>query len=261
MSPAVAAPAEQGTVLRIERASIVDGHGLRTVVFLKGCPLICAWCSTPEGQHPGVETAGDVTYGRTMTVGEVMAEISKDEVFFFHSGGGVTLSGGEPLTQAGFAAAILRESRHRGIDTALETSLAAPYAELAKLLPYLGTLYADIKHMDDAAHREHCGASNGEVLANIARVAREGRGVRVVVRVPLVPGINDSDENLAATARFCVEHGIGAIELLPYHRLGVPTYGRLGREYPLAGLAIPGPGHLDDRRGLVRRVAPGLRVI
>jgi len=250
-----------GIVLRIERASVHDGPGLRTVVFLKGCPLVCAWCSTPEGQSPDIEKAGAATYGRVMTPGEVMAEISKDEVFFFHSGGGVTLSGGEPLLQADFAAAILRESRLLSIDTALESCLSTSFGELERLLPFLDTVYADVKLMDEEMHRRYCGLGNRQILANIRRLAAGTWPVRLIARVPLVPGITDSDSNLSETALFCAANGIQTIELLPYHRLGVPTYARLGRTYPLPGVKTPSAEHLLDRKSLVKRVAPGLSVV
>lgn len=259
--PAATQATTPGTVLRIERASIHDGHGLRTVVFLKGCPLRCAWCSTPEGQNPRIETAGGATYGQIMTVAEVMAEVCRDEVLYFHSGGGVTLSGGEPLLQPDFAAGILEASRRLGINTTLETSLAAPYAALEKLLPHLDTLYADLKHPDSAKHRGYCGAGNEVILGNLQRLARETGGPRLVVRVPLVPGVNDSDEDLARMARFCAGVGVMSIELLPYHRLGVPTYAKLGRGYLLPEARVPAAGYLDDRRECVRRAAAGLRVI
>lgn len=250
-----------GIVLRIERASVFDGQGLRTVVFLKGCPLACAWCSTPEGQRPEIEQAKETTYGMLMTLEEVIAEVSKDEVFFFHSGGGVTLSGGEPLMQADFAAAILRASRLRGINTALESSVSAPFAELEKVMPLLDTMYVDIKLMDEAMHRKYCGAGNRRILDNIGRLTAVRPSLRVIARVPLVPGVNDSDDNLAETALFCSNHGIGTIELLPYHRLGVPTYAKLGRAYSLPEVRPPSAEYLSGRRSFVGRAAPGLTVL
>ena len=138
----------EGTILRIERSSIHDGEGLRTVIFLKGCPLRCAWCSTPEGQAEEIESAGGKTYGSVMTVDELMTEVVKDEVFFFHSSGGITFSGGEPLQQADFVAEVLRRTQMLGINTAMESSLCFPFSELEKVLPHLNILFADLKHID-----------------------------------------------------------------------------------------------------------------
>ncbi|MCC8165375.1 MAG: radical SAM protein, partial [Planctomycetes bacterium] len=129
----------RGMVLRLERSSIHDGDGLRTVVFLKGCPLRCQWCSTPESMSSAIETAGDNTYGTVMTVDQVMAEVRKDVIFYFHSGGGMTLSGGEPLVQPDFSAELLARAQREGINTAMETSLAVPYKLVERVLPNLNT--------------------------------------------------------------------------------------------------------------------------
>ena len=124
----------EGVVLRIERSSIHDGEGLRTVVFLKGCPLRCQWCSTPESQSFQVERAGENTYGSRMTVGEVMREIRKDSLFYFISTGGLTLSGGEILAQPEFTLALLKNARMECINTAVETSFFASWEKIEPLL-------------------------------------------------------------------------------------------------------------------------------
>ena len=248
---------ESGMILRLERSSIHDGEGLRTVVFFKGCPLSCAWCSTPESQSPEIEKGEGYSYGQRMTVAEVMAEIGKDEVFFFHSGGGVTLSGGEPLAQADFAAALLKEARRLNIDTALESSLALPWREVAKALPDLNTLFADIKLMNPERHRFWCGQDNQLILENLRRVAAWDWPLTLVARMPLVPGVNDDDENILATARFCRELGrVERLELLPYHRLGLHTYAKLGREYLLPQVKPPSPDYLAERRRLAGQYIP-----
>ena len=139
---------KRGIVLRTERSSIHDGDGFRTVVFLKGCPLCCLWCSTPESQSPAIEQAAETTYGQAMSVEDLMALVRKDSIFYFHSGGGLTLSGGEPLVQADFAAELLRQAQSEGINTAIETCLAVPFANVEKALPNLDVMYADLKHID-----------------------------------------------------------------------------------------------------------------
>jgi pyruvate formate lyase activating enzyme len=300
-----------GSVLRIERSSIHDGPGLRTVVFLKGCPLRCSWCSTPESQDPLPErgylsdfctlcgTCVDVCppgalrlsedrssilrdvakcglcftcvdacpggaikrYGTFMTVEETVREIVKDEVFFFHSGGGVTLSGGEPLTQAKFVVRLLRECRERGIHTAMETSFHVPFDCIEGVLPLLDLLYVDIKHMDGECHRQWIGQENALILENIRKADAFEAAVEMVFRIPLIPHLNDSDSNLGAVADFCRSMTkLKEVELLPYHRLGSHVYGALGREYALMALAPPSRERILERAHYLARQAPGVPV-
>ena len=245
-----------GTVLRIEKTSIHDGPGLRTVVFLKDCPLKCRWCSTPEAQSSSIEFG----YGLIMTVGEVMKEISKDEIFYFHSGGGVTISGGEPLIQADFATEILKESKRRAINTALETSMFGDFSELSKLLPYLDTLYADIKHINTNAHRQFTGVGNELILDNI-RAAADSFDGEIRIRIPLVPTFNMTSENAEGIGKFCSDLGkVCEIELLPYHRLGVDTYRILGKEYSFSDIKTPELGELEAFADVVRENAKGVTV-
>lgn len=240
---------QKGMVLRIERSSIHDGDGLRTVVFLKGCPLTCQWCSTPESQSPEWEETEDKIYGEQMSVKEVMKEVEKDSVFFFHSEGGMTLSGGEPLLQADFSAALLRACREVGIHTAMETSLFAPLEEVEKVLPNLDTLYGDLKFLDGEKHREYCGHANALILDNFRQIARKNLPIKRIIRIPLIPGINDDDGELEAMAAFCGSlDGTWEVELLPYHRLGVSTYGKLGRRYLLGDIKPQEDEQLEERR-------------
>ena len=157
----------RGMVLRIERSSIHDGDGFRTVVFLKGCTLRCQWCSTPEGLSFQIEHTEHNTYGRIMTVEEVMNEVRKDTAFFFHSGGGVTLSGGEILAQPGFTLALLQASRRECINTAIETSFFAPWTVIRSILPYVDTALVDFKIFNRERHKKYCGADNQIILENL----------------------------------------------------------------------------------------------
>lgn len=290
---------KQGTVLRIEKISPHDGHGLRTVVFLKGCPLRCAWCSTPESQSVQMEwfykqakcrhcghclracpsgalsVSADRTavvrdpskctgcfacaraclshaigiYGQKMTVEQVMKEIRKESLFYFCSGGGVTLSGGDILLQADFAQEILKECREDGLHTMAELDMYGPYENVAKLLPYLKGYFADIKLIDCEAHKRWTGVDNTSILQNIRRAAQEYPQVRLHARVPLIPGINDTRENIQATADFCAAlPNCKTLEFLPYHRLGASAYESLCRQYALADLP---PMSLEEARGKV----------
>jgi len=196
-----------------------------------------------------------------MTVKETVKEISKDEVFFFHSGGGLTVSGGEPLMQAEFVSAVLKECKQLGIHTAIETSLYVPFENIEKVLPWLDVLYVDIKQMDAALHKEWTGSNNTLILNNISKVDKSEYPLEVIVRIPLIPGANDSDINLSATAKFCRELSkLKEIELLAYHRLGRETYKYLGRTYELADVFPPSPQRIWERGEFLAAQSPGLQV-
>ncbi len=253
-----------GTVLRIEKSSIFDGAGLRTVVFLKGCPLSCLWCSTPESQSPQIETvknekkapsSEEIRYGELLSSEQVVREIMKDEIFYFQSGGGVTLSGGEPLAQPEFAREILQGVRAMGVHTAMETCGYAPWENLLLLAPLLDTVFYDIKHMDPARHLELCGADNTLILENIRRLDALDLPLEICVRIPLIPTLNDSDENLRQTATLAKSlRKISGLEILPYHRLGTDTYRLLGRPYALADLPAPSEEWLVNRLAFLKEL-------
>lgn len=249
-----------GTVLRIEKTSIHDGEGLRTVVFLKGCPLRCRWCSTPESQRPEPEHVEDGCYGMLMDSQDVVREIAKDEVFFFCSGGGVTISGGEVLCQAEFAREILAGCIHMGIPTAIETSFFAPYERIAMLIPVLSSCYVDFKLCDEDLHLRYTGVSNRLIKDNLQRFAGEFDG-DIHIRIPLVPTVNMDEDNIAATAEFLGGlPSVKDVELLAYHRLGVDTYRKLGRTYELSDIASPSYERLLETAGLLHSFAPSLSI-
>jgi pyruvate formate lyase activating enzyme len=242
-----------GTVLRIEKCSIHDGDGLRTVVFLKGCPLSCDWCAAPESQD--IKTQG---FGSVMSAAQVLVEIAKDEIFYFHSNGGLTISGGEPLFQPEFTHVLLRESRKNGINTAIETCAYGDFSIIEKLLPYLNVLYADIKHLRDEEHIRHTGVSNSIILENIRRIAHNFSGLRI--RIPLIPGVNMDEDQIKAAAGFCKSlERLELVEFLPYHRLGSETYRRLGRKVP--AYQPPDKTMLAGARDIFSRAAPGITLL
>ncbi len=232
----------KGRIFNIQRFSIHDGPGIRTIVFLKGCYLRCAWCCNPESQRYEIETMTEggktKTVGRDVTVGEIMPEILSDLPYYRRSGGGLTLSGGEVLAQADFARDLLRAAKESGLHTAIETSASLPYTEIEKLLPYLDLVMMDIKHLDPEKHREYTGADNSLILANAHNLAASG--VELIIRTPVVPSVNDSDADIRAIARFA--RGLGGVReyhLLPYHRLGSDKYDGLGRRYSLSEIQPP----------------------
>jgi len=245
----------QGMVLRIERSSVHDGDGFRTVVFLKGCPMRCQWCSTPESQSFVIEhTAGGISYGQQMTVDAVMKELRKDSLFFFLSGGGVTLSGGEVLAQPEFTLAILKNCKKEGYNTAVETCFLGAWKAIASFLPYLNTAYVDLKVISPALHKEYCGMDNRIILDNMLATNEAEGNFRLVIRTPIIPGVNDSELELTKIGQFCTRlTRLHHVQLLPYHKLGTATYAKLGRPYLMGDVKPPSPEHMAECRKIVGR--------
>ena len=232
----------RGRIFNLQRFSIHDGPGIRTIVFLKGCYMRCAWCCNPESQEYAIETmtegGREKTVGKDVTVAEIMPEILSDLPYYRRSGGGVTLSGGEVTAQADFAAALLEACHAAGLHTAIESAASAPYEEIEKLLPHLDLFLMDVKHMDPVKHKEYTGVSNERIIENARRIAKSG--VRLIVRTPVIPTFNDTPEEIAAIAAFARELGsVTEHHLLPYHRLGQDKYAGLGRSYSLSEIEPP----------------------
>jgi pyruvate formate lyase activating enzyme len=183
-----------------------------------------------------------------MTIDDVMQEVASDDLFYQNSGGGVTLSGGDPLLQWEFAVALLKTCKERGFHTAIETSGYAEWSTLEKVLEYTDLVLYDVKHMDPAKHREGTGKTNELILEN-ARKAAANR--RLWVRVPLIPGYNDSEENLKATARFAQEIRAEQVSLLPYHVWGKSKFEKLGRRYTMDDVPLPSSEHVAHCRKIV----------
>ena len=245
---------KRGMVLRIERSSIYDGDGFRTVVFLKGCPLRCQWCSTPESQSFEIERTKENTYGTPMTVEEVMREVRKDSLFFFVSTGGLTLSGGEIMAQPDFSRTLLQQAKRECFNTAIETSFFASWENVKGILQYVDTAFVDLKVFDREAHIKYCGVDNSQILSNLLATNELERQCRLIVRTPVIPGGNDSEENLDQIGAFCTQlNHLTRVQLLPYHKLGVATYEKLGRSYLLQNVQTPTPEAMERYRAIVRR--------
>lgn len=229
----------KGRIFDIQRFSVHDGPGVRTIVFLKGCLLRCKWCCNPESQSYEIqqmETGGKVkTVGEDITAREVLEIVEKDRIYYRRSGGGLTLSGGESLTQPEFALALLKGAKEMGISTAIETTSCAEYDVIEKLLPYIDTYLMDIKHTNPDKHKEFTGRDNSLILANAKRLAKDAK--KLIIRVPVIPTFNDTPEEIYAIASYAKEIGVEELHLLPYHRLGTDKYKGLGREYLM--------GHVD----------------
>lgn len=233
----------KGRIFDIQRFSIHDGRGIRTIVFLKGCVLRCRWCCNPESQRYEVETMMErgkpKTIGQDVTVKEVMETVEKDRTYYRRSGGGLTLSGGESLCQPEFARDLLRASKESGINTAMESMGCAPYETIETLLPYLDTYLMDIKHTNPQKHKEFTGRSNELMLENAKKIAASGK-TNLVIRVPVIPGFNDRVDEIEGIARFAASlPGVTKMHLLPYHRLGQDKYEGLGREYLMKDVLPP----------------------
>ncbi len=284
----------------MERFATHDGPGIRTLVYMKGCPLECAWCSSPHTQERApqllftesrCEQNGDCVgacpedalslsaenglrvdrdrcntcglcleacrnrafeiAGKTMTVDELFKEIDKDSSFYRRSNGGVTMGGGEVTVQSEFVSKLLKKCKDQFIHTAIETCGFSNWTQLDTLLQYVDLVHMDIKHMDDATHRELTGVPNEPILQN-ARKASEM--CSLVIRIPVVPGCNDTDWNIRATARFAAELGEGfeRIELLPYHQLGMHRYEQLDMQYKLIDVESPDDDHMARLKDIVR---------
>lgn len=215
---------------------------------MKGCPLRCAWCANPESWTGTVERG----FGRRVTVEGLMRELGRDEVFYRESGGGVTFSGGEPFAQPAFLRALVAACSAVGYDTAVETSGFFDWDEVADIFEGLDAVFVDLKHMDPARHERFTGVSNERILGNVRRIlASHGD---VVVRVPLVAGVNDDLENVDALCGFLnggKHDGLRGVEFLPYHDLGVPKYARLELPTP-PELAAPSPERIEALKNRVR---------
>lgn len=239
----------KGRIFDIQRYSVHDGPGIRTIVFLKGCVLRCRWCCNPESQEYKIQTmkvlGKDKVIGRDVTVVEMIAEVEKDRAYYRRSGGGLTLSGGESLCQPEFARDMLRAAKEHGINTALESMACAPYEVIESILPYLDLYLMDIKHTNPEKHKAFTGRANDLMMENARKVALSGQ-TKLIIRVPVIPTFNDTVEEIQGIASFAdTLPGVKQIHLLPYHRLGQDKYEGLGRPYLMEGILPPTQEKMD----------------
>lgn len=227
-----------GRIFDIQKYSIHDGPGIRTIVFLKGCAFRCRWCCNPESQHFEIENmlfgGKNKIIGRDVTVAEVMKEVMKDSFYYKRSGGGLTLSGGESLLQPDFAVSLLRAAKENGVNTAIETTGFAKFEIIKRYLEQLDYVLMDIKHMNPEKHKEFCGHSNELVLENARKIKESG--ANLTIRVPVIPTFNNTVEEISDIAKFAKELGVEKLHLLPYHRMGEDKYAGLSRDYMLKGI-------------------------
>lgn len=241
----------KGRIFDIQRYSVHDGRGIRTIVFLKGCILRCRWCCNPESQEYAVQEMrtpdGKVkVMGKDVTVREVMETVDKDRRYYFRSGGGLTLSGGESLLQPDFARDLLRAAKDKGYSTALESMAGVSYDKIEMVLPYLDQYLMDIKHMNPAKHKEFTGKENTLMLENAGKVARSGQ-TELIIRTPVIPGFNDEVHEIRDIASFAASlPGVNTMHILPYHRLGYDKYMGLNREYTMGNTEPPSMQKMEE---------------
>lgn len=247
----------KGRIFDIQRFSIHDGTGIRTIVFLKGCPLRCKWCCNPESQEHAVQQmmvqGVPKTMGEDTTVEEVMEIVEKDRTYYRRSGGGLTLSGGESLFQPEFAGDLLKEAKRIGIHTALESTGCAKYTVIEQILPYLDQYLMDIKHMNADKHKKFTGKSNELMLENAKKIAASNQ-TKLSIRVPVVPTFNDTRKEIIDIASFADSlPGVEKIHLLPYHRLGEDKYEGLGRTYLMPEVLPPTNKYMEMLKQAVEK--------
>lgn len=245
----------KGRIFDIQRYSIHDGPGIRTIVFLKGCVLRCRWCCNPESQEYEIQTMNVLgkpkIIGRDVTVEEVLEEVERDRNFYRRSKGGLTLSGGECLCQPDFSRDLLRAAKEVGITTAIESMGCAQYETIERILPYLDTYLMDIKHMNSVKHKEFTGKSNELMIENAMKIAKSGQ-TNLVIRVPVIPTFNDTEEEILAIAKYAEQlPNVTKIHILPYHRLGQDKYDGLGRKYTLTEILPPNNEHMEQLKRVV----------
>lgn len=284
------------TITDIQKFSVHDGPGIRTVVFFKGCPLRCQWCQNPEtwsAQPEMMYTASacircgacEITctqkavqltingvaidkskciacgtcvktcfaearkkVGKVMNVDEVLSIILQD-VSFYQENGGVTLSGGEVLLYADFAAELLKRAKENHIHTAIETCGFADWTSFQKILPFVDLVLFDVKHTDNDIHKKYTGQGNDLILENLKRITELSKDV--IIRVPYIPGVNDSDENIKRTGELALQLNVKMIHLLPFHQMGQGKWHGLGREYSFECNALPDPERVEQSKKLL----------
>ncbi len=238
----------KGRIFDIQRFSTHDGPGVRTIVFLKGCPLRCRWCCNPESQSYEIQQMNQKgvikTIGKDVTVEEVLSEVLRDRPYYRRSGGGLTLSGGECLGQPDFATALLEACHQNGVNTAIETTGFAEWQVIERFIPHVDLFLMDIKHIDTNKHEEFTTRPNVTILRNARLIAEKAK--KLIIRVPVIPGFNDTKEEIGQIAAFASSlPNVNEIHLLPYHSMGRDKYEGLNRPYLMGDIPSPTAEHMQ----------------
>jgi len=251
---------KEGLVFDIRRFTVQDGPGIRCTIFLKGCPLSCCWCHNPESQSCLPETSTktlslegrvfreEEVSGKWMKIDEILKEVEKDRIFYDESGGGVTISGGEPTFQADFLIELLRELKSNSLHVTLDTCGFTDWTRLAETMNYVDLYLYDLKVMDEDLHIRYTGVSNRQILENMKKLA--GSGKKIIVRVPVIPGITDSDENFREMLLYLgkLRPAVKEISLLPFHAAAENKYKRFGKKNLMENVKSMPKGALMGRK-------------
>ena len=237
-----------GMIADVQRFSLHDGPGIRTTIFMKGCPLRCFWCSNPESQSLQPQRMGDTLDSERYTVDAVLELCMQDRAFYEESGGGVTLSGGEPLAQWPFVTALLKALKKNAVHTAMETTGCAQPAIFHQAIADADLLLFDIKHYANDKHKAGTGLGNGPMLDNLKHCVAAGK--EVLPRIPVIPGFNDAPEDAKGFSRLLHEIGLLSVQLLPFHSFGESKYELLGIPYAMKGQKPLHAEELTSYRGI-----------
>ncbi|MBA4406802.1 glycyl-radical enzyme activating protein [bacterium] len=264
---------DKGYIFDIKKYSVNDGPGIRTTVFLKGCPLTCWWCHNPESQRGEPEKIDNCSFrwnlwhdssqrdmvGYQVSVDEVTREIEKDLPFYEESKGGATFSGGEPMLQVDFLHSLLTECKKRDINTAIDTTGYAPYSDFEKIYDVTDTFLYDLKLMDDAIHFEYCGVSNKLIHENLKMLS--DRGKKIILRLPIIPTLTDTENNLSQTISFISElKNICEIDLLPFHTTAKSKYERMKIQNKVINLIPPEKEYMNELKNRFSQLGIPVRI-
>jgi len=242
----------KGLIFSVKRYSVHDGPGIRVTFFMKGCPLACLWCHNPEGISPFPETirrtnrVGDREFAKNEDVGQyysvkdILDLLNKERVFIEKSNGGVTFSGGEPMLQTVFLLEALKACKDEGYHTAVDTSGYSSSENFKSVIPYTDLFLFDLKHLDNTRHIELTGVSNRVILENFMRIFESGKDV--MVRIPIIPGYNDDNENIKELRKYIEKTNTGTLKkicLLPYHKIGLSKYKRFNIPLRMDNVELP----------------------
>jgi pyruvate formate lyase activating enzyme len=249
----------EGLIFSVRRYSIHDGPGIRVTFFMKGCPLSCWWCHNPEGISPVpekievIEKVGESGFTRTEDAGkfysipEILSILSRERQFIAQSQGGVTFSGGEPMMQPEFLLDALKACKSEGYHTAVDTSGYSPAANFEAILPYTDLFLFDLKHLDSKCHENFTGVANSLILGNLRLLLDSGKDI--MIRIPIIPGINDDSEHLEILKSFLTENATGnlkKISLLPYHKTGSSKYKRMNVPDRMVNIEPPSADKMNE---------------